>query len=214
MQAFSDLATAAYCPRKLYYRWRDPDIGPPAEVAAVRELAFRYDELFDGDLSGEPIDVTPTQWRTTLACTRERLARWDDLTAPAGRAVFLEGKDARGIAHKVLTDPLAVSIVSPGAPPEEGVWKPQTVRAVAAAKALSWEQGAEVEEAYVEYPAHGVVRRVNTGTRGKAQYREALGVARSIDGPPARVSDARCEPCEYREQCGTRTRTFRSLLSR
>ena len=215
MHAFSDLATAAYCPRKLYYRLRDGDHSVPETVRERRSLAFRYPDLADPatDLDDEPIAVTPTQYRTNLACSRERLRAWDALCDPPRTNVLLEGREARGIAHKVLEDPLSVSIVSAGEPPDQGAWRPQTARAVAAAKALSWEEEVEVGHAYVEYPAYGVVRQLPLSTRRKAIYREAVTRAASVDGPPARLSDdARCDPCEYRERCGVKTRSLRSLL--
>jgi CRISPR-associated exonuclease Cas4 len=217
MEAFSDLATAAYCPRQLYYRRKHGDHEVPAEAAERRALAFRYPELLapDADLRTEPIDATPTQFRARLSAAMERLDAWPALADPPRREVLLEGRDARGIAHKVLTDPTTVSVVSAGEPPERGVWEPDSVRAVAAAKALAWEREAiePIEHAYVEYPVHGVIRRIRIGTRRRAAYRHALRVARTLDGPPPRLDDDdRCTPCDYRTECGTRTRTFRSLL--
>jgi CRISPR-associated exonuclease Cas4 len=221
MQAFSALATAAYCPRQLYYRRKHEDHEVPEAAARRRALAFRYEELLDPgrDLRKEPVDVTPTQFRARLSAAKERLDAWPELVDPTGREMLLEGKDARGIAHKVLDGDLpdrpTVSIVSAGEPPDRGVWEPDSVRAVAAAKALAWEREAEVGHAFVEYPAHGVVRRISLGTRRCAAYRHALRVARSMDGPPPRLeSDDRCAPCDYRAECGTRTRTLRSLLGR
>jgi CRISPR-associated exonuclease Cas4 len=217
MEAFSDLATAAYCPRQLYYRRKHADHEVPAEAAERRALAFRYPELLapDADLRAEPVDATPTQFRARLSAAKERLDAWSSLADPPRREVLLEGKDARGIAHKVLTDPATVSVVSAGEPPERGVWEPDSVRAVAATKALAWERDAveAIDHAYVEYPAHGVVRRIHVGTRRKAAYRHALRTARTLDGPPPRLDDDdRCAPCDYRTECGTRTRTLRSLL--
>jgi len=217
-QRFSDLALAAYCPRKLYYRRREGDRDPPAEAATLRDLAFRYERALSpggGDtLEKAPIEVTPTQFRSNLGCAKARIDAWEALADPDGREVFLEGRECRGIAHKVLDEPLAPAVVSPGEPPEEGVWKPQTVRAVAAAKALAWEEETPVERAFVEYPAHGRIREIRIGTRRKAAYRAALRAARELDDPPPRVNDdAKCETCEFRETCGVRTRTLRSLLS-
>ncbi|PSQ31236.1 hypothetical protein BRD16_03685 [Halobacteriales archaeon SW_6_65_46] len=214
MSTFADLSAAAYCPRKLYYRRREEGFEIPETVRAKRRLAFRYRELTDpdSDLSGEPIAVTPTQYRANLGCLRERDA-WGLLAEPDRTEVLLEGKDARGIAQKVDDAPPAVSVVSAGEPPETGVWAPQSVRAVAAAKALAWELGESVERAYVEYPAHGLVRTVELTTRRKARYREALARAESIDEPPSRIdNDAKCDACEYRSTCGTKTRSLRSLL--
>ncbi|WP_049983271.1 hypothetical protein [Halorubrum sp. BV1] len=103
-------------------------------------------------------------------------------------------------------------IVSPGEPPENGVWEPQAVRSVAAATALSWEHERTVPRALVEYPSVGVIRSVRLTRRKRAAYRRALRAARAIDGPPPRVDDDRCSACEYREQCGTGRRSLRSLL--
>jgi CRISPR-associated exonuclease Cas4 len=113
----------------------------------------------------------------------------------------------------VLESPPAPSLVFAGTSPPEGVWEPATVRLVAAAKALSWERERAVERAYAEFPPHGVVRAVPLTTRRKALYRRTVRLVESMDGPPARVeNDRKCRSCEYREECGTRSRSLRSLL--
>jgi CRISPR-associated exonuclease Cas4 len=216
VEAFTDLATASYCPRKLYYKRIHDDRDPPDSVEATRDLAYRYEELLapTTDLAGEPIATTPAVYRSNLKRTRGQVERWDELADPPKTRVYLEGRDANGIAHKMLSDPAVPVIVSPGGPPKRGVWKPHGTWATAAAKALSWEREMSIERAHVEYPAHGIIRTVRMTTRRKAAYRKALGIARSIDGPPPRLgNDARCETCEYRETCGTRTRSLRSRLS-
>jgi CRISPR-associated exonuclease Cas4 len=215
MHAFRDVATAAYCPRKLYYRQRQPeDRETPEAVQQRRELAFRYERLLcdDDALRTAPIAVSPTTYRSRLGCLKARLSEWDALADPADRDVLLSGRECRGVAHKLLPGP-TLSLVFAGEPPEQGVWQPQSVRLVAAAKALAWERETAVERAFAEYPAHGVVREVDIGTRRRAQYREAVRTAETIDGPPARAdSDAKCSPCEFSGECGTKTRSLRSLL--
>ncbi|MFB6243371.1 MAG: hypothetical protein ABEH80_04685, partial [Halobaculum sp.] len=105
------------------------------------------------------------------------------------------------------------TLVSPGAPPERGVWEPQSVRAVAAAKALAWEREREIPAALVEYPTHATVRRVRLTVRRTAAYRRALRTTRGIDGPPPRLRDSpKCGPCEYRSECGVETKSLRSRL--
>ncbi|NHX36943.1 MULTISPECIES: CRISPR-associated protein Cas4 [Halolamina] len=219
--AASDLGRAAYCPRQLYYARQSDDRGPPADVRARRELAFRYPELRDAtraDLADRPLAVPPEEYRENL----DALAagdRWDRLVDPAVRDATLTGQDCRGVAHKLLAgdanEPPIPVLVSGGVPPPEGVWEPHSVRAVALAKALAWEREREVPRALVEYPAVGVVRRVRLTTRKKARYRELLRTVRSLDGPPPRLDDdAKCESCEYRADCGVRTRSLRSLLGR
>jgi CRISPR-associated exonuclease Cas4 len=215
MRTFRDVATAAYCPRKLYYRQRagEPDI--PDGVDDVRQLAFEYEELrtVDAALLAAPIEVSPGTYRERLGALARRLDYWDELVDPPQRDTLLSGRECRGVAHKVLETPLVPALAFAGDPPEEGVWEPQTVRLVAAAKALSWEREQPVERAIAEYPAHGVVREIELTTRRKAAYRTAIRTAETIDGPPSRVdTDAKCRPCEFREECGTKTRSLASIL--
>ncbi|MFH5799430.1 hypothetical protein [Haladaptatus sp. CMAA 1911] len=212
---FSELETAAYCPRKLYYL-RGDELEIPAIVAERRQLAFEYDRLLDAsdsELADLPLEVPPAQFRANLQRATEFDA-WDRLRSPETREKLVEGKDCRGIVHKVLGgDPPIPSMVFTGTPPETGVWEPQSVRAIAAAKALSWEHERSVEHAFVEYPAHGIVRRLRLSTRRKATYRRVLRAARALDGPPPRLHNrSKCDACEYRAECGVKTRTLRSLL--
>jgi CRISPR-associated exonuclease Cas4 len=87
------------------------------------------------------------------------------------------------------------------------------VRAVAAAKALAYERERPVERALYEFPAYGIVREVPLTTRRKAFYRRTVRTLSALDGPPPRVEDdAKCEPCDYRAECGVRTRSVRSML--
>ena len=236
MISFSDVARAAYCPRQLYYVRRADERRVPPEARARIDLAFRYPSLVDAPdatLRRLPIRRSPAAYRRNLSRLRER----DDygrLIAPDRTRAFCAGKDCHGTVHKVLatdaddarddarddaeTDdasgnpPPTPVIVSPGEPPENGVWEPQTVRVVAAAKALSWERERTVPRALVEYPSVGVVRSVSLTRRTRAAYRRALRAARAIDGPPPRVDDDRCSGCDYREQCGVGRRSLRSLL--
>lgn len=211
----SDLAFGAFCARKLYYA-RQEDRTPPPEHAAAMDLAFDYASILEGGptaVADRDLTVDPEALVSNLESQRERLDAWDALAAPDDREVFLAGKDVHGIAAKLLEDPLAPTIVSPGQPPPDGVWQPQSVRAVGAAKALAWERETPVERAYVEYPRHGVVRVVEPTTRRRAEYRRTLRSVRAIDGPPPRLgNDAKCEACRFAAECGTRTRSLRSLL--
>ncbi|WP_224333152.1 CRISPR-associated protein Cas4 [Haloprofundus halobius] len=222
MPTFTDLARATYCPRQLYYARRDDERGPPPEVAEIRELAFRYEELVDADdgtIRALPVAVEPDEYRRALRGLGER-DEWPSLCTPTERDRLLHGRDARGMAHKILEgesetdgDVPTPTLVSPGHPPEQGVWKPQKVRAVAAAKALSWEEEREISRTLVEYPAVGAVRTVRLTTRAKATYRTAVRTVRSMDGPPPRLRGSdKCSTCEYRSQCGVKTRSLRSLF--
>lgn len=219
--SFSDLRTAAYCSRKCYYQRAlpDEDREPPPEVESIRSLATRYDELLEtpaGALEREPIAVSAVRYRDRLAATRDRLeemGEWGRLCDPAEQEVLATGRHCRGIVHKVLAEPFEPALISSGEPPENGVWEPQSVHAVAAAKALAWEHQASVDRAWLEYPAYGVIRSIELTTRRKAQYRSALRAVRELDGPPSRTNNrSKCESCEFAAECGVKTRTLRSLL--
>lgn len=218
---FSDLRTAAYCPRKCYYqRTRDDvDREPPPNVEAIRGLEPRYEDLLEtppGGLEDEPIAVPASRYRKRLGETRERLEAngdWSRLRTPRERDVLATGRHCRGVVHKVLENPLEPVLVSAGEPPDEGVWETQSVHAVAAAKAIAWEGQTPVDRAWLEYPAYGEIRSVDLTTRRKARYRRTLRTVRELDGPPARTDNrSKCDACEFAPQCGVRTRTLRSLL--
>ena len=226
MTPFSDVARAAYCPRQLYYARREDDRAVPPDARARIDLAYRYPALADAPdatLRRLPIRRSPAAYRRNLDRLRER-DDYDRLADPERERAFVSGRDCRGTVHKVLsptapaddptapTDPPLPTVVSPGEPPENGVWEPQSVRAVAVAKAVAWEREREVPRALVEYPSVGAVREVRLTTRRKAAYRRALRAARAIDGPPSRVDDDRCSACDYRDRCGVGRRSFRSLL--
>lgn len=216
MLTFREVETAAYCPRKLYYRRRacEEDLGPPPGVRAIRELAHRYPTLLAGDdeaIRDVPVALSPSRLRSRLRRASARLEAWDALCEPPDRDVHVAGSDCRGVVHKRLPGP-SLSLVFAGEPPDQGVWHPQSVRLVAAARALAHECEAPVERVYAEYPAYGVLRAVDLDARRLGAYRAAVRTARSIDGPPSRTNQrSKCEPCDYREECGVPTA---SLLSR
>ena len=215
MPTFSELSRAAYCPRQLYYARKHDDGEPPDSVEEKQGLAFRYRELRTADdetLAALPIERSPETYREALDSLSTRPV-WEDLCEPVETGYYVEGKDCAGLLHKILPgDPPTPTLISPGEPPAEGVWKPQTVRAVAAAKALAWEREREIPRTLIEYPAVGVVRAVPLTTRRTATYRRVLRTVRAMDGPPPRVNDDRCDSCEYRTECGVSTRSLKSLL--
>lgn len=218
MPTFSDLARAAYCPRQLYHARRDDDRGPDERAARRRDLAFRYPALLDAPperLAALPLDLDPPAYRARLRALADR-DDWRALVDPDARNRALDGKDCRGIAHKVVEDPPVPTVVSPGRPPERGVWAPQRVRAVATALALAWEHGESVERCRVEYPASAVVRRVRLTGGNRRLYRRTLRELRRMDrtdDPPPRTDDhEKCGPCAYREECRGTTRSLRSRL--
>lgn len=215
MIPFTGVARAAYCPRQLYYARRDDDRSVPPDARARIDLAFRYSALVDvpdATLRRLPIRRSPAAYRRNLSRLRER-DDYSRLVDPEDERAFRSGKDCQATVHKLLASdgagkPPVPTVVSPGEPPENGVWEPQSVRAVAVAKALAWEHEREVPRVLVEYPSVGAIRTVRLTTPKKAAYRRALRAARSIDGPPARVDDDRCSACDYRETCGVGRRSL------
>ena len=216
--AFHELSAAAYCPRKLYYVRKQDELEIPDIVPERRSLAYRYDELHsmsDGELAELPIAVTPETYQANLERARDRhVTAWPEITEPTEGETLLSGRECRGYVHKILDlDSPVPSLLFTGTPPPSGVWGPHSVRAVAAAKALAWERETPVERTFVEYPAHGTIREVEISTRRKAHYRRIVRTVEAIDGPPPRLKDrSKCEECEFREECGVKTRSLRSLL--
>lgn len=75
--AFSDLRTAAYCPRKCYYQRRQDqdDREPPPSVESIRALSSRYADLLEADLetlAEEPFALEPAAYQRRLETTRDR----------------------------------------------------------------------------------------------------------------------------------------------
>ena len=216
MPTFSDLARATYCPRQLYYARRDDDRGPDERARERRDLAFRYPDLLEaspGRLAALPLDLDPPAYRARLRALTDRDA-WPDIASPDARGARLDGKDCRGVAHKLHEEPPVPTVVSPGRPPERGVWEPQRVRAVATALALAWERERPVELARVEYPASAAVRRVRLTGGNRRRYRRVLRTVRRMERETAPRTDdhEKCGSCPYRERCRGRTRSLRDRL--
>lgn len=98
MPTFIALATAAYCPRQLYYRRRDPPDGLPAAAERAYALSERYPEfLVASDTAIRTFDlaVDPETYRRRLRALSERDC-WRTLTDPPESDVLVEGRDCRG----------------------------------------------------------------------------------------------------------------------
>ena len=202
--AFHELAVAAYCPRQLYYARRTETWEPPTETTERRALAFRYRELGNDPaaVAAAPISIEPRRWLENLAAAR-RQRWWPAVCDPVGREVLVEGRRCRGVVHKLLEiDGPVPGIVSAGAPPDRGVWTTDSVRAVAAAKALASERGASIDRAIVEYPGYGIIRPITLTDRRRAAYRRALAAASTQSGRPPRVQNPnKCAACDFRRRC-------------
>ncbi|MGM0606681.1 MAG: hypothetical protein ACQETB_13555, partial [Halobacteriota archaeon] len=165
--SFGDLARGAYCLRQLYYARQDEDRSLPESARERIALSFEYDRYLgasDRTLEAAPIATDPDSYRSALGRLADR-PYWPALAEPDAIEVFLAGKDCHGVATKVLEptrhdagETPIPTIATPGEPPAWGVWEPQSVRAIAAAYALSWERETQIEQTLVEYPAYGVVR--------------------------------------------------------
>lgn len=215
MPTVSALALGAYCLRKLHYR-RQTGWDSDRANSEAWKLAGRYPELLSRTISSQRLDTDPGTIAAALRRSRARLPEvWPALRDGSPNRIHLEGQDCRGVAARVIErDPPIPTFVSGGRPPDEGVWHGHTVRAVALAKALAWQRQCQVDRTLVEYPQHGVIRSVSiTGPRRAAYRRMLRAVDTMADPPPRTDNQAKCESCEYRERCGVRSRSLRSLRS-
>lgn len=213
MQSFGALGIAAYCPRQLWYHRRTDDTPDRADDA--RAIALAYDRLRAQSIDGDRLAVTPDAAADNIDRARQQFPDlWPHLESPAATDVFVSGRDAHGEVAKLLgTDPPTPTLVSAATPPDEGVWKPHAVRAVAAALAVAWESNTRIGRTIFEYPRHGIVRSVAITAQRRATYRRVLRIAKSMDAPPSRIdNDAKCGACPYQETCGVKTRSLTSLL--
>lgn len=215
MQTFSELALGAYCLRKLHYRrQRTPEDKHSANCAS--DLAQRYSALLTTSVPASRLGTDPDTVATNLRRAKDRYpSAWPSLLDPSMSDRVIEGLDCRGRVTKILeTEPPVPTLVSPGRPPENGVWHPHAVKAVAAATALASESGRSVDRTFLEYPRYGVIRPVRMTARRVAEYRRTLEAVRNLATPPARTDNtSKCQTCEYQEECGVQSRSLRSMLS-
>ncbi|MFP4530140.1 MAG: hypothetical protein ACLFNC_02495, partial [Halodesulfurarchaeum sp.] len=81
----SDLALAAFCPRKLHYA-RQTDRSPPPEYDTSLELSRRYADFLDPHPETPPADalaVHPSTFRAALKRARDGMQAWPALVDPA-----------------------------------------------------------------------------------------------------------------------------------
>lgn len=214
MQTFSELALGAYCLRKLHYRRQRPSTDKHS-TSDTWDLANRYPELLTTSVPASRLGTDPETVATNLRRARDRYqTAWPSLLNPQVRDRLIAGVDCRGRVAKVLdTEPQSPTLVSPGRPPENGVWHPHSVKAVAAARALALQSGRQIDRAFLEYPKHGVIRAVHMTTRRVTEYRRTLKAVKNLRTPPARTDNAsKCQSCEYQEDCGVQSRSLRSML--
>lgn len=215
MPTVSELALATYCRRKLHHRREEGWDPPTHDGPSPRALAGRYEDLLERRVPATHLAADPGTVADRLRHVREREPGvWGALRDGRPDPVHLTGRDCRGRADRVLEfDPPVPTTVRGGTPPRDGVWAADGVRATALGAALAWERDRPVERAVVEYPRAGAVRVVALTGRRRAVYRRALRAVRTLEDPPPRTDDdAKCRSCEYRERCGVRSRSLRSLL--
>jgi len=179
--SFSDLRTAAYCPRKCYYQRLLPGRGPRAAARSRGDSSSppRYDELLEAPPGPSSPNRSPSRpFATASGWRRPGSTRGTgSMGAPPCpcRSGGVRDRPAlSGHRPQGARGPARAGADLVGEPPETGVWTSQSVHAVAAAKALAWEHQVSVERAWLEYPAYGVIRSIDLTTRRKAQYPERV----------------------------------------
>lgn len=241
--AVADVANAAYCGRKAYLA-RDEERGePPADVAAVRELAYHYETLLDRPTAAvrhvcDRVDAEPgtVAGEMELELILERLSGlrgdplWDAVARPVREETVLRSERFVGRLDKLVRLPstsggpsnganaavLAPVRVAGGRPPTDGVWHSQRVRCAALHALLAAHRDGVGDRAVVEYPRVGAVRAFRLQERDRRALADAVD---ALDGatrghPPSRTSNpAKCNACRFRERCGVPTRSLRTRLA-
>lgn len=192
----SQLRTATYCPDRDQYRGGHTAVSDhPAER---RSLAFRYPQLIAAEtplLAELPIGVPPETYRHKLRQLRSR-SIWSQLVNPADTDRQISTQDCHGAIPKVIKNPARPVLISASRPPAHGVWRAQTVAAVAAIAGLRSDGEKTSNRAIVEYPGHGEVRSITITPQHRRQYQRALqrcdpGIDRSDHAPATTQASVR-----------------------
>jgi CRISPR-associated exonuclease Cas4 len=221
----SQVRSAVYCGRQAYYNSRREACHVPSpETRVLREVAYLYPTLVESpdgavrrasETAGVRVSLDLGDAAQRLCETRnDRPSVWEDVARPDREERYVEGERLRGTVEKLSfgEEGVTVSVVKTGEPPARGVWNSERVEA-AAVRRLASTVG-DVNRVVVEYPRTGAVRELNIGKDDKHALDRALETLEEIEEgvPPARTDDrAKCEPCEFSEECGVETR---SLLTR
>jgi CRISPR-associated exonuclease Cas4 len=221
----SQVRNAVYCGRQAYYESRREACRVPSpETRVLREVAYLYPTVVESpedalrhacDVAGVDVSLDLTEAAERLRGTRdERPSVWDDVARPDREERYFEGDRLRGTVDKMSfgDDGVTVSVVKTGEPPRNGVWRTDRVEVAALRRAVSSVH--DVRRVIVEYPRVGALREVDVGRDDERTLERALDTLEDIDDgvPPSRTDDrAKCEPCDFSDECGVETR---SLLTR
>lgn len=224
MHHISEVRNAVYCGRQAYYESRrDACRVPSPETRVLREVAYLYPTVVESpedavrracETAGVEADLDLSDAAETLAEERDEKPRvWDAVARPDREERYVESEGLCGTVDKLsFGDGVVASVVKTGEPPRNGVWRSERVEAAAVRRLVETE--GEVEDIVVEYPRTGALRRVEVGRDDERSLKRALETLDEIEEgvPPARTDDrAKCEPCDFTDECGVETR---SLLTR
>jgi CRISPR-associated exonuclease Cas4 len=221
----SEVRNAAYCGRQAYYEsQREACRLPPPETRVLREVAYLYPEVVESpeDALREACEFASVSVSLDLKEAAERLVEtrdgspelWDHVAYPDREERYIETDRLCGTVEKLsfVDGGVVVSILKTGEPPRAGVWSSERVEA-AAVRRLASSKGT-VEKVIVEYPRVGAVREAKLGKDDERALKRSLDTLEDVEKgyPPPRTDDrTKCEPCDFKQDCGVETR---SLLTR
>jgi CRISPR-associated exonuclease Cas4 len=221
----SRVRNAVYCGRQAYYEsQREACPIPSPETRVLREVAYLYPTVIESpgeavrracETAGVGVSLDLTDAAGALADAREkRPSLWETVARPDREERYVEADGLCGTLDKLSfgDDGVTVSLVKTGEPPARGVWSSERVEATAVRRLAS--TVGEVRRVVVEYPRVGALREVGVGRDDERALERAMEKLEDIEegNPPARTDDrAKCEPCDFSEECGVETR---SLLTR
>jgi len=222
----SEVRRAVYCGRQAYYEsQREACRVPSPETRVLREVAYLYPTVVESPddalrRAEETADVSTsldlTDAAEALAEVREDEPElWEAVAHPDREERYFDGGSLRGTVDKLSfgDDGVLVSVVKTGTPPRNGVWGSERAEAAAVQRVVSHTH--DVRGVVFEYPRVGALRHVEVGRDDARALERALERLEDIEKgvPPSRTENRKkCESCDFREECGVKTKSVLTRL--
>ena len=225
----SEVRNAVYCGRQAYYEeQREACHIPSAETRVLRELAYIYPTVVESpdDALRRACETADVSVSLDLSDAVDALAEirdgesslWEAVAYPDREERYVESDRLHGTVDKLSfgdEDEPLVSLVKTGTPPAQGVWSSERVEAAAVRELASVTCDTEVRHVVVEYPRVGALRTVELGRDDERALGRAVETLEEIEKGvvPSRTDNrAKCEACDFKQECGVETKSVLTRL--